>query len=468
MKKVLLPFLFVMIFSFTSTVLAVEMYPYGPFLYGKKNVDFSGNLSKSGLTGIQQRKSIVNRHDMRFQNMISNQTGAYIHTVQHDIQEVLPTDDFRNKRGYHVVPLDEELVKDLATKANGDAQWVWQQVSKNLPHSYVEKYTVDRKYSYINIGAIAYLSGGGDPDMQQATGDGINSPLFKTTYKSTNWPSISVLEQNQDGSLKIIALAHSVYDTAITGTITINGQSKQLFSKNTDVANYTVTYDGSIPLSQLPGLIEGGNTVTLTVSDKFGRTATKTITIQTIGLPPATGEVSGVTMALSRPNASIDLSNPGAHFFSESLYYNGTEKLVIDSTTSSSITPMQQTVTKFPNTDDHWIYVLNAWTYDLKSDSGSITMTNTSKAPIRYVISQEMVTPINLKTHTVKTLSSGASTSLPSDGYVIFPTSLELSGYWANVPPEFGYGVMVKKDKLPSDPKTLAIIKSLVVASEMK
>jgi hypothetical protein len=275
----------------TTMVLAAATYPYGDYAYGTKNIPLKGDLSYSGLMGVQTRPSIAYRHDLRAQNVITGvQTPAsgYLQTVQFDIQPlpgVEPEDKFKDKSGYHLVPIEEEIIKDLATKANGNAQWVWEQIS-NSSHPITKKYMVE-KVPYVNMGAIFYLSGGGAPDMRRAEGDGITGPLFRTTYSTTPWPSIPILEQTADGSLHIKALAHSIYDTSIKGTVTVNGTaSKQLFTKNTGVTNYTVTYESNVPLSDLPGIIAGQNTVTLTVTDAFGRTATKTITTQTL---PTTG-----------------------------------------------------------------------------------------------------------------------------------------------------------------------------------
>lgn len=276
----------------TTICAAAASYPYGPFQYGQKNITVKGDLSYSGLSGIQTRPSIAYRHDINAHNAITgvrNPSSGYLKTVQFDIQPlpgVEPTDAFKDKSGYHLVPVEEELIKDLATKANGNAEFVWSNV-KNLSHKIVKQYVVNG-IPYVNIGSVFYLSGGGDPDMQSAGGNGVSSPLFKTTYKTTPWPSIPILEQTTDGSLHIKALAHSIYDTSITGTITVNGHSEQqLFKKTDGISNYTVTYENSILLSDLSGIKEGDNIVTLTVTDAFGRTATKTITIQTA--PTITG-----------------------------------------------------------------------------------------------------------------------------------------------------------------------------------
>lgn len=284
---------------------AAANYPYGDHIYGDKDIPLKGDLSYSGLSKNQTRPSIAYRHDINAHNVITgvwSPSSGYLKTVQFDIQPlpgVEPTDAFKDKSGYHLVPVEEELIKDLATKANGNAQFVWSTVN-TLSHPIVKQYFVNG-VPYVNIGSIFYLSGGGDPDMQPSGRDGISSPLFQTTYKTTPWPSIPVFEQKANGDLHIKGLAHSIYDTAITGTITVNGQSKQLFKKTDGVSNYTVLNENSIPLSTLPGIKEGENTATLTVTDAFGRTATKTITIQTA---PTVAGCPRIVLSHSSPPAA--------------------------------------------------------------------------------------------------------------------------------------------------------------------
>ncbi|MED0675282.1 hypothetical protein ABEV55_14630 [Aneurinibacillus thermoaerophilus] len=282
------------IFLLTSVVFAAVSYPYGVNRYGEKNVLFQGNMKASGL-GVDWRPSNVNRHDLRFHN-VNNNTYApengYLQTVQYDIQPLPnePADKFSKKSGYHVVPLDEELIKDLAQKANGNPDYVWRQIdqyaqqaasSPSMRAGKVYLYKVENNIPYVDIGSVAYYSGGGDPDMVEAGGDGVSSPVFRTTYKTTNWPTISELKQEGQG-LKIKATGYSIYNTMVSGKVTVNNDpatTKQVFTKSTPVNNYSVTFDGVIPFSQLSGLKEGENTVTLRIGDAYGRTHEKTIKV---------------------------------------------------------------------------------------------------------------------------------------------------------------------------------------------
>ncbi|WP_342404214.1 hypothetical protein [Brevibacillus sp. FSL K6-2834] len=439
--KIRFVFILVIIALLSSVAIALAQatYPYGAFNFGTKDIVLRGNFSKSGLQGIQQRKSTVNRHDLRFHNEISGQTSDYIQTVQHDIQEMLPTDDFKDRRGYHIIPLDEGLVKDLATKANGNAEWVWKQVSKNPPHPYVQEYTVDRKYKYINIGAIAYLSGGGDPEMQSAGGDGVTSPLFRTTYKTTPWPSIPILEQNSNGSLHIKALAHSIFDTAITGVITVNGTAtKQLFSKNTPVSNYTVTYEGNVPLSELPGLKQGQNQVTLAVSDKFGRTASKSIVIQTgivQGCQPVLVKMRDATQRIYFPDVSDGSTIKYGGPLVWGLQYNSAVCSILESVNKNNgiADKLNQPIRV---SDIHTSIFMNRWEFKIGKSKNGVILENHSKdtKPLvaylletkgekvlkRYVVNKGQSVEIVLSAKKYK-----------GEYSIQFPSPLVDSGFWA-------------------------------------
>lgn len=298
--------------SFSSVVSAIATYPYGEKEYGAKNISFKGNLEPSGL-GVEQRPSNVNRHDLRLHNVNSNTytpASGYLQTVQYDIQPLPgePSDKFSEKSGYHVLPLDEELIKDLAEKANGNPEYVWSQVSQHVQKAEaspsmksgkVEFYRVDY-IPYVNIGSVIYYSGGGDPDMKRVReGNGNSSPLFQTTYKTTSWPEILELRQEGQG-LKIKAVGHSIFDTMVSGQIIANNESssaKEVFKKTTPVQNYGVVYEGVVPFSQVNGLKPGENKLTLKVSDAFGRTTPKEITV-------VVGEIKAPNLVLTKLESS--------------------------------------------------------------------------------------------------------------------------------------------------------------------
>lgn len=298
MRKKILTLALGLTLSLSTLVSAAAVYPYGIAKYGEKNLRFMGDLGASGL-GVDWRPANVNRHDLRFKNVNTGKytpDDGYLKTVQYDIQPFPnePENKFSKKSGYHVAPLDKELVRDIAKKANGNPDYVWKQVNENAQKAAsspsmisdkVKVYKIENKFLYVDIGSIIYYSGGGDPEMLEAGGNGITSPVFQTTYKTTNWPEI--LELKQDGqNVKVKAAGHSVYDALVSGQIIVNNDTantKKVFTKNTPVSNYTVTYEGSIPLSELPGLKPGENKVTLRVNDAFGRTAEKTISVNVVG-----------------------------------------------------------------------------------------------------------------------------------------------------------------------------------------
>lgn len=313
MKKKIISTILAIGVSITTIASAAVSYPYGANKYGEKDIPFQGNLSASGL-GVDWRLSTAHRHDLRLHNVNSNTytpASGYLQTVQYDIQPNVdePPDKFSKISGYHVIKLDKELIKDFAEKANGNPEYVWNQVnehaqqakaSPSMKSGKVEFYTIDG-VPYVNISSVIYYSGGGDPDMKRVeNGNGTSSPLFQTAYKTTNWPEILELKQEGQG-VKIKAIGHSIFDTMVTGQITVNNDSsstKEVFKKATPVQKYGVTYDGVIPFSQLNGLKPGENTITLKASDGFGRsTPDKTIKV-------IVGEVKAPNLVLTKLESS--------------------------------------------------------------------------------------------------------------------------------------------------------------------
>ncbi|MED4567994.1 hypothetical protein P9302_00645 [Brevibacillus agri] len=442
-KKVL-GFTLALYLGLTTMVLAAATYPYGDYVYGTKNIPLKGDLSYSGLSGIQTRPSIVYRHDLNTQNAITgvkSPSSGNLKTVQFDIQPlpgVEPKDIFKDKSGYHLIPLEEELIKDLSAKANGNSQWVWEQISKASPHPIVKTYLVQQT-PYVNIGAVFYLSGGGAPDMKRAEGDGITGPLFLTTYLTTPWPSIPILEQNSNGSLHIKALAHSIFDTAITGVVTVNGTAtKQLFSKNTPVSNYTVTYEGNVPLSELPGLKQGQNQVTLTVSDKFGRTASKTIVIQngiTQGCQPVLVKMRDTTQRIYFPDVSDGSTIKYGGPLVWGMQYNSAVCSVLESVNKNNGIgdKLNQPIRV---SDIHTSIFLNRWEFKIGKSKNGVILENHSKDTkplVAYLI--ETKGEKVLKRYVV---NKGQSVEivLPTKKYkgeysIQFPSPLVDSGFWA-------------------------------------
>lgn len=307
-KKIVLIVLFAVLSVF-SIAFAAVMYPYGSNQYGAKNIVFQGNLGASGL-GVDSRNSIANRHDLKLHNVNSGDNipaSGFLQTVQYDIQPNVnePPNKFNKISGYHVVPLEQELIKDLAKKANGNPDYVWNQINQKAKEAKdsatkvsdpVHFYSIDNE-PYIDLGSVIYYSGGGDPDMKRVEkGDGISSPLFETTYKTTNWPEILEFKQEGQG-VKIKAIGHSIFDTMVSGKITVNNDTssaKEVFKKAAPIQKYGVTYEGVIPFSQLNGLKPGENTITLKASDAFGRsTPDKTITV-------SVGEVKAPNLVLTK------------------------------------------------------------------------------------------------------------------------------------------------------------------------
>jgi hypothetical protein len=294
-----LSILFFFLFAFASSSFAATMPDYGPYYFGKTNIPLRGDLSYSGIGTDDQRPSTAYWHAVRFQNAITNDQyltdGSYIPSVSYDIKEQLSTDNFTNREGYHLLPVDEDTIKRYAGYMNGNQDYVWQQVQANE-----NKYYFVFETPYINFAQVAYWCGAGNPNMKQVSNDGVNSPMFQTTYNITPWPYIDrfaakqdgVLDPSEvhsDGQLHLNANAYSVYDTQITGWVMINDDlstQTQVFTQNTGASNSTLNYTNDLPISILSKYLkDGSNKLTLTIQDGVGRTTTHSITINYVPKP---------------------------------------------------------------------------------------------------------------------------------------------------------------------------------------
>lgn len=287
-KKFQIVFILLLIISiFTTPLTAVfaATSEYGfPFGYIAR---LRGDLSFSGLSGIQERKAKAIWHDTRFHNVISGKISPYYVTQSYEIQEELETDDFKYRSGYHLIPLDEQIIKRFAALANGNANFVWNAVQSTPIYFYDEM-------PYVRFGYVVHYSGGGDPESIYYPGQGITSPSFKTTYKTTNWPIIHELEAREGGKATTIASpssvlyvradTHSVYNLTLLARITINDDSNTSFLiRQKTGTGYKLTLDEGIPFSEFKHLLKKGkNKITITVSDKYERTHEKSIIIDFI------------------------------------------------------------------------------------------------------------------------------------------------------------------------------------------
>lgn len=297
MKRIFL-LTFIFIFSCIGSAFAAVNPDYGPFNYGDTNIMFRGDLSPSGLGKIDTRNSTALWHNVRFKNVSTGfifPTESYIPTVAFDIKEN-PGEDFGDAVGYHVIPLDYETISRYVQLANGNIDYVWPQLQKSTRIYYV------LGAPYVTFAEMVQLCGGGKPEMISYKGinDGISGPTFDTTFLTTPWPYIDrfagkqdgVLDPSEvhsDGQLYFNANAHSVYDTQITGWVTVNDDPStktQFFTQNTGVSNYTINYDNALPISTISSYLkEGSNKLTLTIQDGVGRQTTHSITINYVPAP---------------------------------------------------------------------------------------------------------------------------------------------------------------------------------------
>lgn len=428
-----------------TAALAAVSYPYGKDDYGKENIILKGNMSKSGI-GVSSRPSIANRHDLRFKNVNNNTylpVQGYLETVQYDIQPLPnePPNKYEKISGYHILPLDQELIKDLATKANGNPEYVWMKINENAEkaskspnklYDHVFFYLVNNS-PYVDVSAVSYFSGGGDPESIDAGGNGKTAPIFKTTYKSTNWPIIHELKQNPDRSIHIKASGSSIYETSVNGKIKVNDDlatRKQVFHKTGPVNNYTVTFEGNIPLSQLSGLKAGKNKITLDVGDTFGRTVSKSIVID---VPEQHNGCQPLFINYRKDEMPINLSSgaPGALVavggdVQWGLTYNKNTCQILEVTAhhENSNQGMQPSANVFATSLAHW-------SYEIRASNKGFVVKNTSQSENRPLIFY-----IGSKKYSINK-GQTATVNAKTGDKMRFPSPLDESGFWKNVEGEW-------------------------------
>ncbi|WP_126430025.1 hypothetical protein [Brevibacillus marinus] len=460
MNKPIMSLAFGALFLLMSVVAyAATLYPYDDrFDFGTDNIRFLGNLEKSGLTGVDDRWSVKNRHDLRFYNVHTGQytpgESEYLQTVQYDIQPNAdePPDKFNRVSGYHVVPLNETLIKDLASKANGNPDYVWGRINslyaqaESSPQMWVSLNSQDpnspnRLYAYrvqgqpyLNIGAVFYLSGGGDPQMvENQGGDGINSPIFHTTAKITNWPVIQELKQNPDGSIKVKATAYSIFDTTLEVRIAANGNpdtAKPAYAiLDKPVSNYGVTYEGNIPLSAIYGLKPGENEIVVRANDIFGRFVFQKIKIN------VTKNICQPILSYKKeqnekiPISFTPLDTTLGYSIDWRIQFDSVGCIAYEATSGDEIRKSPGKVTKDGN---RYFYSLASWEFLLHKRENGVeveNVSNTSRPLVLYLMNRtgERIRTISLN----KGERANVSVSDLNGSYHFYaPAPTEVSGDW--------------------------------------
>lgn len=117
---------------FSAVAVAAPMPSWGnsEFPYGAHFDRLLGDLSASGLAGVDERPAFLNRWEAYFEDFVTKKTNYLDRYDVFNIQEVSETDDFTDRRGYGLIPLKEKVVKDFVRYANGNPDFVWDKVKQ--------------------------------------------------------------------------------------------------------------------------------------------------------------------------------------------------------------------------------------------------------------------------------------------------------------------------------------------------
>ncbi|MBO8163931.1 MAG: hypothetical protein H0Z34_09485, partial [Brevibacillus sp.] len=132
------------------------------------------------------------------------------------------------------MPWEEGPVKAIATAANGNPDWVWNDGKKR---SELKVYTVDGE-DWVDFGGLVRLSGGGSPNEQKLnqndpSHDGVNKPIYRTTWQTTPWPyhdsitfnSTPVVSNSTVVNNNYIVPANQPLNVSVTQTTTAIGRT---------------------------------------------------------------------------------------------------------------------------------------------------------------------------------------------------------------------------------------------------
>lgn len=160
--------------------------------YGYHFSQLRGDLSPSGLAGIDERPAYLNRWEAYFnESLVSKRTLNYLD--KYDVYNIMETnegDDFSNRRGYGLLPQKEDVIKRFVQLANGNPDYVWN-IVKNYNSVTQKGFYLLNYFPYISMNHLVELSGGSFDRLETRVQDDpgkINGTVY---YNVTPWPKIA-------------------------------------------------------------------------------------------------------------------------------------------------------------------------------------------------------------------------------------------------------------------------------------
>jgi len=135
------------------------------FMYGKKNIRLQGNLSESGLVGIDERPAFLSRSKAIFTENIKS---GDIYTLEKydtfNIMEIEASDNFYQRDGYGLLPKDEAIIKnfmnDYLAADQKQQDYIWsKKISTYNDFNAYGYYELDGRPYYLVSQLVAFAGG---------------------------------------------------------------------------------------------------------------------------------------------------------------------------------------------------------------------------------------------------------------------------------------------------------------------
>jgi len=237
--------------------------------YGSRFYELYGDLSASGLQGIDGRPAYLNRWEAYFEDFVSKETKQLNKYDVYNIQEVNEGEDFTDKRGYGLVPLKENVVKDFVRYANGNPDFVWSKVKSYNNVTQKGYYVLNGTMSYVSMAHLVELSGGAFDRLQSRVQDDPGAINGTVWFQTSPWPKVSAAIDGN--TVRISFVTYGLNDLHRPRVTITNGVDK--LDRDFGYTSKS-TFNGtwSVPLSDVERL-GSLDTLKVVVEDGFGRTA---------------------------------------------------------------------------------------------------------------------------------------------------------------------------------------------------
>jgi len=272
MKRVmgLLALVVTLVFSAVAVAAPVPSWGNPEYPYGAHFDRLIGDLSPSGLAGIDTRPVFLNRWEAYFEDFVTKKTNYLDRYDVFNIQEVSETDNFTDRRGYGLIPLKEKVVKDFVRYANGNPNFVWDKVKNYNSVTQKGYYLLNEIMPYISMAHLVELSGGAFDHLQSRVQDDPGAINGTVWFQTSPWPKIT--SAVYDGKeARITFVTHGLNNLHRPHVTLTNGVDKLerdfgYTSKSTYNGTWTVSANELKRLGQI-------EKIKVIVEDGYGRTA---------------------------------------------------------------------------------------------------------------------------------------------------------------------------------------------------